>query len=587
MLRIVPLAVVLLLFCPPVEAQRSPTSSPVRGQRGMVVSADLRASEAGVEVMRAGGNAADAAVATGFALAVTFPVAGNIGGGGFMVLRMPDGRSTTIDYREKAPAAATRDMFLDSTGTYMPDVSQRGHLASGVPGSVAGLLYAHETYGRVPLATVLAPAIRLARDGFALTLPEADLLNAYKRSFQSFEATARYFTLGPERRYAEGERFRQTDLADVLTRIRDRGHAGFYEGRTADLLVAEMQRGGGLITHADLKAYQPVERAPVVGSYRGHRIISMAPPSSGGIALMQLLRAVEPFDLDSLGFNSSATVHLMGEAMRRTYADRSEWLGDPDFVNVPITGLVDSTYVSSRMRSFDPAAVTPSSTISFGRPAAYESDETTHYSVVDDDGMAASVTTTLNGGYGSMVVVDGAGFFLNNEMDDFSAKPGTPNMFGLVGNEANAIQPGKRMLSSMTPTIVEDAQGRLLMVIGSPGGGRIITAVFQVIVNTIDHGMDIQEAVAAPRIHHQWLPDVMYAERQSLSTDVIAALQARGWAVNESRGYWAATDGIVVRYAESASGFDPSGLDAVEAQRIGRVYLGGADPRGEDAVAAY
>jgi gamma-glutamyltranspeptidase/glutathione hydrolase len=585
--RLIPLAILLWGLAGPAAAQRSPAPAPLRAQNGMVVSADLRASQAGVEVMRAGGNAADAAVATGFALAVTFPVAGNIGGGGFMVLRMPDGTATTIDYRETAPAGASRDMYLDSTGAFVPALSQRGHLASGVPGSVAGLLHAHERYGRLPLADVMAPALRLARDGFALTLPEADLLNAYAGSFAAIPSTARYFTRGPGVRYAEGDLFQQADLADVLARIRERGRDGFYRGETANLIVAEMQRGGGLITHADLAAYRPVERAPVVGRYRGHRILSMAPPSSGGIALLQLLRSVEPHDLAAMGFNSSASVHLMGEAMRRTYADRAEWLGDPDFVRVPVAGLTDSAYVAARMATFDPELAARSEGLRHGDPLPYESDETTHYSVVDADGMAASVTTTLNGGYGSLVVVDGAGFFLNNEMDDFAAKPGAPNMFGLVGTEANAIAPGKRMLSSMTPTIVEDPQGRLFLVIGSPGGGRIITAVFQAIVNVIDHGMDIQEAVAAPRVHHQWLPDKLFAERQGLAADVVEGLARRGWAVEASNGYWARVDGIAVRYAEKASGFDPSGLDAVEARRAGRVYLGGADPRGEDAAVGY
>ena len=583
--RLLPLILAVTLAASACRAQRSPTPGPLRAENGMVVSADVRASAAGVEVMRAGGNAVDAAVATGFALAVTFPVAGNVGGGGFMVIRFPDGTATTVDYRETAPAAATRDMYVsDSTGLPDPELSRRGHLASGVPGAVAGMLYAHERYGRLPLAEVLAPALRLAREGFALTLPEADLLNAYAERFAAYPGTARAFTR--EGGYAEGDRFRQPDLGAVLERIRDRGRDGFYRGRTADLIVAEMERGGGLITHEDLEAYEPVERAPLMGWYQGHRVLSMAPPSSGGVALIQMLDAVEPFDLGAMGFNSSASVHLMGEAMRRAFADRAEWLGDPDATDLPIAELVDEEYTRRRMASFNPYRADTSRALGPGQPRA-ESPQTTHYSVVDDDGLAVSTTTTLNGGYGSLVVVEGAGFFLNNEMDDFTSAPGVPNMFGLVQGEANAIEPGKRMLSSMTPTIVEDPEGRLLLVIGSPGGPRIITTVFQTILNVVDHGMDVQEAVAAPRVHHQWLPDVLYAEHQGLAADVVTALEQRGWTVDVSSGHWSRADGILVRYAEAEEGTDPSGLDAVGAERRGRVYLGGADPRGEDAAVGY
>ena len=550
----------------------------------MVVSAEVHASEAGVEVLQAGGNAVDAAVATGFALAVTFPVAGNIGGGGFMVIRFPDGTATTIDYRETAPTGATRDMYVDdSTGAIRPDLSRRGHLASGVPGAVAGLLHAHETYGSLPLADVLAPAIRLA-EGYPLSRSEADLMNAYTPRFAPYPGTVRYFT--QEGGFEAGETFRQDDLAAVLRRIRDEGRDGFYRGETADLLVAEMERGGGLIDHDDLAGYEAVEREPLVGDYRGHRVISMPPPSSGGVALIQMLDAVEPYDLAGLGFNSSASVHLMGEAMRRAFADRAEWLGDPDFADIPTDELVAEAYTRRRMADFDPVRADSSTRLGAGAPRA-ESAQTTHYSVVDDAGMAVSVTTTLNGGFGSLVVVDGAGFFLNNEMDDFTSAPGKPNMFGLVQGEANAIEPGKRMLSSMTPTIVEDPEGRLMMVIGSPGGPRIITTVYEVILNVIDHGMNIQEAVAAPRVHHQWLPDVLYAEHQGLAQDVIAALSERGWTVDESSGYWSRADGVLVRYTEADATTDPSGLDAVERTEAGRVYWGGADPRGEDAAVGY
>lgn len=553
----------------------------------MVVSANILASQAGVEVLRKGGNAVDAAVATGFALAVVYPVAGNLGGGGFLVARFADGTATTIDYREKAPLAATRDMFLDSNGAFVPERSQRGYLASGVPGSPAGLLMAHKKYGCLPLQQVLAPAIRLAERGFRLSRGEANRLNAYRKAFLRYDGTAKYFTKEDStERYQEGELFIQRDLAQVLKRIRNEGRGGFYRGRTADLIVAEMRRGGGLITHEDLLRYQAVERPPVAGTYRGHRVISMGPPSSGGIAVIQLLNAVEPFEIDEMGYNSSETIHLMGEAMRRVYADRAHWLGDPDYTDVPIEELTGKAYMRHRMADFDPHRADSSVAIEYGDPFALESSETTHYSVVDKDGNAVSVTTTINGGYGSHVVVDGAGFFLNNEMDDFSAKPGTPNMFGLVGAEANAIKPGKRMLSSMTPTIVEDPDGRVLMVIGTPGGSTIITTVFQTILNVIDHRMNIQQAVAAPRVHHQWLPDELRFERGGLAKDVVRNLEARGWEVDE-RGTWGAADGIVVGYNPVDAHVEPSGLERIEGKASGRVLFGGADPRGEDAAVGY
>ena len=588
MLRLLALALAFTSSTVACRAQMSPAPEPARALNGMVVSAEVNASQAGVDVMKAGGNAVDAAVATGFALAVTFPVAGNVGGGGFMVIRFPDGTATTIDYRETGPAAAWRDMYLDSLGAYVPERSQRGHLASGTPGAVAGLLHAHAQYGRLPLRDVLAPAIRLADDGFALSRRHAARFNAYRDAFLAYPGTARHFTKsGADSLFAESEVFRQPELATVLRRIQAEGRDGFYTGETADLLVAEMERGGGIITHEDLAAYRPVERQPVEGTYRGHRILSMPPPSSGGIALVQMLNAVEPYRVDSLGFNSSATVHLMGEAMRRAFADRAVHLGDPDFSRVPTAGLVTKAYTEGRMADFDAWQADSSVALGAGDPFAYESSETTHYSVVDADGLAVSTTTTLNGGYGSHVVVEGAGFFLNNEMDDFAAKPGTPNMFGLVQGEANAVGPGKRMLSSMTPTIVEDPEGRLFLIIGSPGGPRIITTTYEVILNVIDHGMDIQEAVAAPRVHHQWLPDVLFAERLGLARDVVDALERRGWTVSESGGTWSRADGILVRYASSSETVDPSGLDEIADTTTGRVYFGGADPRGEDAAVGY
>lgn len=542
---------------------------PVESRDGMVVSAKAEASRAGIEILEKGGNAIDAAVATGFALAVVHPAAGNVGGGGFMVLRFADGPTTAFDYREKAPAAATRTMYQDSTGEVNSRLSRQGYLASGVPGSPAGLVLAHQRYGSLPLDEVMAPAIRLADEGFRLSRRDAAGFNRRYNTWSGYEGTRKYFTKGsPDRRYQEGELFVQKDLADVLRRIRDHGHDGFYRGRTAELIAAEMERGGGLITVDDLAAYEAVEREPVTGTYRGHRVISMSPPSSGGVALLQLLNAVESHDLRGLGYQSSSTIHLMAEAMRRVYADRAEWLGDPDYFDVPVEALTEKAYMRERMSDFNPYRADTSEMVTHGTPFAMssESTETTHYSIVDAQGNAVAVTTTINGSYGSDVVVDGAGFFLNNEMDDFSVKPGEPNMYGLLGSEANAIEPGKRMLSSMTPTILEDPQGRLFMVIGSPGGARIITIVFQTILNVVDHGMDIQQAVSARRVHHQWLPDELEAERLALPADVRRNLEQRGWTIDDE-GSWGRADGIIVQYDER-----------------GRLLQGGADPRGEDVA---
>ena len=396
---------------------------PVRALNGMVVSAQVDASEAGVEVLRKGGNAIDAAVATGFALAVTYPGAGNVGGGGFMVIRLKDGTTTSIDYREKAPAAAHRDMYLDENGDFVPELSQRGYLASGVPGSVAGLLLAHEKYGKLSRKEVMAPALKLAKKGYILSRRQAITFNNYYNSFSQYDATKKYFTKGDKTRgYREGERFKQRDLYKVLKRISKQGRDGFYTGKTADLIVAEMEKGGGIITHQDLRDYNAIEREPIVGEYRGHKVYSMPPASSGGIALVQLLNAVEPYDVSAMGFNSSATIHLMGESMRRVYADRAEWLGDSDFFEVPIEELTDKEYMQSRMAGFNPDSAGVSEEMTFGNPFANESTETTHYSVVDAEGNAVSTTTTINSGFGSKVVVDGAGFFMNNEMDDFQRK---------------------------------------------------------------------------------------------------------------------------------------------------------------------
>ena len=506
---------------------RGASHEPVRARHGMVGSTDEFASRAGLHILQHGGNAIDAAVAVGFALAVTHPAAGNLGGGGFMVIRMADGRETTIDYREVAPAGALRDMFLDSAGEPVSDRSLVGPLASGVPGSVAGMALAHRRYGRLPLAVVMAPAIALARDGFDVSWALADSLKSAQSLLARFPGSARAFQRADATMPGPGDRLVQRDLATTLTLIAEQGPDAFYKGAIADLIAAEMARSGGLITKADLAAYTPRERPPIIGTYRGYRVISMPPPSSGGIALVQLLNILESFPLADYGHNSSRAIHLVAEAARRVYADRSEWLGDPDFFKVPVTGLLSRRYADTLRSGISETRATPSQEVKPGQPRDFEQSDTTHYSVVDAEGNAVATTTTLNGSYGSGQIVAGAGFLLNNEMDDFSAKPGTPNMFGLIGGEANAVGPGKRMLSSMTPTIlVKDGKTRL--VVGSPGGSRIITTVLQVVLNVLDFKMNVQEAVDAPRFHHQWLPDAIRLERQGFPADVVTALEAMG-----------------------------------------------------------
>jgi gamma-glutamyltranspeptidase / glutathione hydrolase len=475
----------------------------------MVVSAHGLASRVGVDIMRKGGNAIDAAIATHFALAVVFPQAGNIGGGGFMVVRLHDGTTATLDFREKAPAGATTNMYLDKDGNVIAGLSTQGHLATGVPGSVDGMVEAHKKFGTLPWIELVQPAIDLALNGFTLSEREADLFNQMK------EDLIKNNTMKPDYLIRDawkvGDSIKYTELGHTLERIRDQGRAGFYEGKTAEDLVAEMKRGNGLITLEDLKNYSSSWREPVIGNYKEYKIISMPPSSSGGICLVQLLKSVEPYPISDWGFNSVKTIHLMTEAERRVYADRAIYLGDPDFYKIPSAQMMDDQYNDERMSDFNPDQATPSSEIKEGTIAGFERQETTHFSVVDPKGNAVAITTTLNGWFGSYVVVPGSGFFLNNEMDDFSAKPGVPNMFGVVGAEANKIEPNKRMLSAMTPTIIEK-DGKLFMVVGTPGGSTIITSVFQVILNVTEHGMGMQEAVNARRVHSQWLPDAIIPE---------------------------------------------------------------------------
>ncbi len=531
------------------------------GDKAMVVTAHPIASQVGKEILQSGGNAVDAAIAVQFTLAVVFPFAGNIGGGGFMVYRDKDGNTNTLDFREMAPAKASRDMYLDSTGNVIKDLSIRGHLASGVPGSVDGMIEAHAKYGSLPWKQLIQPAIDLATIGFSVTKREADGFNRISESLKELNTIEPTHLL---RNWNVGDTIYHLELASTLVRIRDNGRAGFYEGETAQFLIKEMERGNGIITLEDLNNYHSIWRAPIISNYHGNKIITMPPPSSGGIALAQLLQSVESYDLKKLGHNSAGYIHLLTEAQRRVYADRSEYLGDMDFYNVPMKQLTNANYNKARMKSFNPDKATPSDSISNGN-ILLESDQTTHFSIVDAEGNAVAITTTLNGAFGSRVVVGKAGFFLNNEMDDFSVKPGVPNMFGLVGGEANAIAPGKRMLSSMTPTIVEK-ENKLLLVTGSPGGATIITSVFQSIINVIDFDMTMQEAVNAKRTHSQWLPDVIFYEKGGLDEDIIKNLENKGHKLLER--------GNIGR------------VDAVKVMMNGKLE-GAADPRGDDLAAGF
>ena len=497
-----------------------------RGKGGAVASRSPLATEVGVGVLRRGGNAVDAAVAVGFALAVTHPSAGNLGGGGFMVIRLANGDIGANDHREKAPGDAHRDMFLDGEGDVVPGLSTASHLAAGVPGTVDGLLTVLARHGTLSPREVIEPALRLAKEGFALPADIAAQFARYQESFAPYPASRAKFARPDGSAYAAGDLFRQLDLAATLERIAEHGRDGFYTGRTADLLVAEMARGGGLISHADLRDYRSVWREPVRGTYRGFDIVSMPPPSSGGALVVQILNMLEPHDVGSMGHGSAAVAHLMIEAERRAYADRAEHLGDTDFYDVPLGLLVDKDYARRRFADFDPAAASKSADIGAG-DWPEESPETTHVSVMDAAGNAVAYTTTLNLGYGAKIVVPGAGFLLNNEMDDFSSKPNTPNSFGLIGGEANAIEPGKRMLSSMSPTIVLQ-DGKPVLVTGSPGGSTIITTVLQVIVNVVDHGLNVAQAVAAPRFHHQWVPNRIRYESGALPPRTLATLRSIG-----------------------------------------------------------
>lgn len=503
---------------------------PLRTRSAMVVAQEPMAADVGVAVLKSGGNSVDAAVAVAFALAVTHPSAGNIGGGGFLLLRLPGGESTFFDFRERAPKAATRDMYLDEAGN-LTRASRVGWKAAGVPGTVRGLEMAHRKFGTKPWAELLAPAIAMAEKGVAVSWAEARSMCGAKRLMEEFEESRRIFLKGGAC-WEPGERLVQPELAAVLKRIAREGAKDFYEGETARILAEESAKGGGLITLEDLRGYRAVERAPLKGAYKGFEILTAPPPSSGGIGLLQMLAMLEGTGYEKAGAGSAAASHYLAEVMRRYYADRAEYLGDPDFEKIPVQGLLSKAYAAERRKGIRMERATPSAELSWGRPAGFESEETTHFNVVDVSGAAVALTYTINGSYGNGVTVPRLGFLLNNEMDDFAAKPGTPNMFGLVQGEVNAIEPGKRPLSSMTPTIVT-RDGKLFMVLGAPGGARIITGVTQVLLNVIDFGMTVQQAVDQPRLHHQWQPDTLYLER-GFSPDTRALLEGRGHKVEET-----------------------------------------------------
>jgi len=537
------------------------SSKKVIAENGAVVSAHPLASKVGVVILKMGGNAVDAAIATQLALAVVYPAAGNIGGGGFLVGRLSNGELISIDYREKAPGSASRDMYIDETGKARTDLSQNGHLAGGVPGTVSGLFTSHQ-YAKLPFSKLIQPAIDLAEKGFAITSGEARAFNSIQESLKKYNSVMPAFV--KQTPWKEGDTLIQTDLANTLKRIQKNGAAGFYEGETANLLVAEMKRGNGIISLEDLKNYKAKPRTPQTFNYKGYKIVGMGMPSSGGLLMAQMMKMIEGRGIDKMGFHSVQAVQLMTEVQRRAYADRAEYMGDADHYNVPVEMLASDKYLKERMKSYKNDKATPSTEIKPRIDIDAESEETTHLSVIDKEGNAISVTTTLNGGYGSKTVIGGAGFFLNNEMDDFSIKPGVPNMFGAVGGDANAIKPGKRMLSSMTPTLVLK-DDKPFIVVGTPGGTTIPTQVFETLVNILDFNMSTEDAVYKPKFHHQWLPDRLDVER-GFPQAVKEALQKMGYTIYE-RGSIGRTEIIKVL---------PNGkFEAV------------ADNRGEDAAEGY
>jgi len=541
---------------------------PVRARHGIVASTNEIASNVGVDIMKHGGNAVDAAIAVAFALAVTHPAAGNLGGGGFMMIRLKDGRTTAIDYREMAPAAATRNIYLDKNGNVIEGEggSIEGYRAAGVPGTVRGMELALKKYGsgRLSWAQLIEPARRLAANGFTVNYTLARGLRGSREYLSKYAETKRIY-LNNGKFYNEGDLFVQPDLAATFTRLQQRGANEFYEGQTAQLIAADMKRHDGLLTLADLRGYVAKERQPLRGTYRGYEVISMPPPSSGGAVLIEMLNILEGYDFKRIDWASSERYHLMTEAMRRAFADRAEYMGDTDFVKVPIAGLIDKKYAAQLRNTINPDRASSSEQVKAGKPLGYESEETTHFTVVDGEGNAVSNTYTLNNSYGSAVVAKGTGLLMNDEMDDFAAKPGTPNLYGLIQGERNAVAPRKRPLSAMTPTFVLRKDGSLWFTVGSPGGPTIINTVLDVITNVVDYGMNIQQAIDAPRIHHQWLPDELVFEPYGLSGDTQNALAARGHKLAKPR-YLGDAEGIMI---EEKTG----------------MRLGATDPRRSDGLA--